>query len=566
MKSEPGAFPANDGMVSAAPAPIRFGSWNIYFLAKFALFWKGLIGFHTYENLAFAAFLLVPAKSPLWRRVKTAVAVPLGVALLYYDSWLPPIGRVLSQASLLAHFDLSYLLELIGRFVSWPIVAMLILAWAAYQIVSRWIRVGAIVMGALIVMAITHQEMGSSFARASVAAAAGKPAGEGAGQGGGSEGKLDAALQNFYNKESLRAVSFPTPPPGAVPFDVIFVHICSLAWDDVRAVGLENHPLWQRFDVVLTRFNSASSYSGPAAIRVLRATCGQTSHAGLYSPVPDRCYLMDSLKRSGFEPNLVMNHDGHFDDFLKLLQIQGKLTVPAMPLNGIPVAQHAFDDSPVFDDLAVLSRWLDTRQKDGVPRVAAYYNTISLHDGNHLVGPDSNRNSLDTYKIRLTRLFDDLDKFMQKIESSGRRAVVVMVPEHGAALRGDKMQIPGLREIPSPAITLVPVGIKVVGPNLRREGDSLRIDAPTSYLAVSQIIARMLAKSPFAGDSFAPSDYVNELPTTDFVSENEGMVVMRRDNRYYLRQGNDGWAEYSGSLPAAGGNDGQIGLDGKSGH
>ena len=46
---------------------------------------------------------------------------------------------------------------------------------------------------------------------------------------------------------------------------------------------------------------------------------------------------------------------------------------------------------------------------------------------------------------------------MGELEASGRRAVVVLVPEHGAALRGDSAQIAGLREIPTPAITLVPV-------------------------------------------------------------------------------------------------------------
>ncbi len=179
------------------------------------------------------------------------------------------------------------------------------------------------------------------------------------------------------------------------------------------------------------------------------------------------------------------------------------MNIPPLPLNGITVAQHGFDDSPIYDDFSVLTRWLDNRQKSNSARVALFYNTISLHDGNHLTGPNSNLNSLDSYKIRLTKLLDDLEKFMQSLEKSGRRAVVAMVPEHGAAVRGDKMQIAGLREIPSPAITLVPVGIKVIGDNLQREGDTLMIDDTTSYLAVSHIVARMLEKSPFAKNSFS---------------------------------------------------------------
>lgn len=548
-ESASGALPAGQSAATPASTPIRLGQRSLYFLVKFALFWKKLIGFHPYQNLAFAIFLLVPAQSRRRRFVKMAVAIPLGIALFYYDSWLPPFGRVLSQASLLTHFDHRYLLELIGRFVSWPVVEMLVVIWAVYQLISRWVRVGVIVMGTLFALSFNQQRAVVPLAGAGMVAK--QQSGLGGSRIVGPGVNLDVALQAFYDKESRRAVSFPSPAPDAVPFDIIFIHICSLAWDDVRAVGLENHPLWKRFDVVLTNFNSASTYSGPASIRVLRAPCGQTVHKALYSPVPDNCYLMDDLKQSGFETNLALNHDGHFDDFLQGLRTHGNLMAPALPLKGLPVYERAFDDSPVFDDLAVLSRWLDVRQKDPAPRVAVYYNTISLHDGNHLVGSGANRNSLATYKIRLANLFDDLDKFMQKIASSGRRAVIVMVPEHGAALRGDKMQIPGLREIPSPTITLVPVGIKVVGPNLRREGEPLWINTPTSFLAISQIVAKMLAKSPFTGDSFSPSDYAGGLLSTNFVAENGGMVVMRRDGHYYLRQGKDGWGEYDpGTKPA----------------
>lgn len=538
-----------DSPFVAVPAAIRLGPWSLYFLTKLALFWKGLIGFHADENLAFAAFLLVPAKSRAWRRAKAVVAVPVGITLLYRDSWLPPIGRVFAQASLLASFDLSYFIELLGRFVNWPTVAMLVIVWAAYRLLARWVRLGVIVMGALLVLALMQYRPAPLPGGMGVAQATpGVPSGA----AGNAQQSLDSVLQAFYTSESRRSVTFPSPAANAVPFDILFVHVCSLSWDDILAVGLDKHPLWQRFDMVLTHFNSASSYSGPAAVRIMKATCGQPSHAALYEPAPANCYLMNSLQRSGFESNLLMNHDGHFDDFLKLVQNQGKLSAPPMPLGGVPIAQYAFDGAPIYDDMAVLSRWLEQRKSDAAPRVAAYYNTISLHDGNHLVGAESKRDSLETYRLRMAKLFDDLEQFMQKIESSGRRAVVVMVPEHGAALRGDKMQIPGLREIPSPTITEVPVGIRVIGPELRRAGDTLRIEASTSYLAMSQIIARLVEKSPFDGDSFVPADYTQGLPTTDFVAENEGMVVMRRQGAYFLRQGKDDWAAYAASPQAAG--------------
>jgi cellulose synthase operon protein YhjU len=522
--------------------PFRLGAWNFYFLAKLLLFWKGSIGFHPLENLGLAAFLLVPLRSPAARRVRDWIAVPIGVCLLYYDTWLPPITRTLSQASLLADFRPVYLVELMGRFVSWPAVAMLIIAWTVYRIVALRVRVGLFVVAALLAMALTEHQRGIR-----APAGTGATANEGRAASGSStaEADPDNALRSFYSTESHRSVPFNKPAAGDTPFDLIFLHVCSIAWDDLRMMGLEHHPLWKRFDITLTRFNSAASYSGPAAIRMLRAACGQPSHTALYSPAAQGCYLMGNLKEVGFEPELILNHDGHFDDFIGVVRKRGGLDVVPMALDGVAVAQHSFDDSPIYRDMGVLSRWLDMRRTNTAPRVAAYYNTMSLHDGNRLVGPDGKLNSRDTYKLRLTRLLDDLDQFMQKLEGDGRRAVVALVPEHGAAMRGDKMQIPGLREIPSPAITLVPVGIKVIGPQVNRTGAPAYIDQPTSYLAVSYILSRMLDNSPFSTAGFTPAEYLSDLPATEFVAENEDTVTMRQGDGYLLRLGKEGWSQYS---------------------
>ncbi len=41
--------------------------------------------------------------------------------------------------------------------------------------------------------------------------------------------------------------------------------------------------------------------------------------------------------------------------------------------------------------------------------------------------------------------------------------MVVVVPEHGGALKGDRMQVSGLRDIHSHTITDVPVGVNFFG-------------------------------------------------------------------------------------------------------
>ena len=252
---------------------------------------------------------------------------------------------------------------------------------------------------------------------------------------------------------------------------------------------------------------------------------------------------MPSLKRAGYEVDFAMNHDGHFDDFLQLVRQQGVQT-PPLPLTGMPVAMRGFDDSPIYGDAAVLARWRAVRATSSAPRTALYYNTISLHDGNRPTnGAANGLNSQQNYKLRLTRLFDEMEALMQSLANGQRRTVVILIPEHGGAVRGDRMQIAGLRDIPTPAITTVPVGIKVIDPAGAGERDTAYVDASSSFLALSQVVANLLEKSPFGTAGFDPKAYVGNLPTTEFVSENQA-VVMRVENRYFWRVDKSSWRPF----------------------
>jgi cellulose synthase operon protein YhjU len=510
----------------------RLGAWNFYFVAKLVLLAMGLIGLHLVENLVFAAFLFAMA-APRRRRFRPWVGVPVAIALLYYDSWLPGLSRVLSQAGLVAGFSGAYLAELAGRFVNVTVIAILAAALAVYLVAARFVRLDVIVVVAMVAMALLLAPPRSPAPAGASAADAAKAA--------QTPRSPDALLAEFFRNEAQRVVAFARPPEGSPAFDVIFIHVCSLSWDDLEATGMDKHPLLASFDILLRRFNAVSTYSGPAAIRLLRAPCGQPPHRALYSPAEPRCLLMPDLEQAGFEPQLVLNHDGHFDDFLVSVQAQGVKAAP-QPLTGIPAPQRAFDGSRIYDDGAVLARWLEGRQKAPAPRAALYYNTVSLHDGNRLASDPAVKSS-ETYKVRLAKLLDDVHGFVNKLASSGRRAIVVVVPEHGVALRGDAAQIAGLREIPTPAITLVPVGIRVIGPDARRDGEALQVPEATSFLAISHIVAQMLAKPPYGAQGFRPADYTAGMPLTDYVSEVQNATVLRRGDAYLIRQDQDDWKE-----------------------
>ncbi len=61
--------------------------------------------------------------------------------------------------------------------------------------------------------------------------------------------------------------------------------------------------------------------------------------------------------------------------------------------------------------------------------VVPFYNTLPLHDGNHYPGVSKTAD----YKARAQKFFDELDAFFTELEKSGRKVMVVVVPEHGGA-------------------------------------------------------------------------------------------------------------------------------------
>ena len=530
--------------VARSGAVSLLGGWNYYFVLKLLLFWRGLIDFDALPNLALFILLAIPLplRWPHYSAVlRRAVALPVALMLLYHDSFLPPVARLFLQAGLISDFSLAYMIELVGRFISLPVLALMATAFVLLVLARRFIRVGVVVLTILLALAVSRWPQ-EALAPVQLAAAR-MPAGAVHLTEGGSNVELDRILRAFYADEARRAVQLPKPDAAALPFDLLFIHVCSLSWDDMEAAGMQLHPLWRSFDIVFRHFNAAASYSGPAAVRLNRATCGQSSNDGLYAPTTEQCYLMPSLRRAGFDINFAMNHDGHFDDFLPLVRQQG-VQAPPLSLNNLPVALRSFDDSAIYDDAAVLERWRALRAVSAAPRTALYDNTITLHDGNRLTGAaGAGINSAQSYKLRLTKLFNEMEALMASLAAGPRRTVVVLIPEHGAAVRGDRMQIAGLREIPTPAITTVPVGIRVIEPGSTAEHETTYVDADTSFLALSQLVARMLEKSPFGPTPFDAKAYVKDLPTTRFVAENQS-VVMQVDKRTFWREDRSHWRPY----------------------
>lgn len=541
------------------------GHWNFYFLIKLLLFWSGLIQFNVFYNLLFAAALLFPLGSGGLNHIRHIVAIPFAIALFYYDTWFPPITRLFASPEIL-NFNFWYMLELIERFVNWNVVGAGFIAWVVYLYLYQWVRVTTLTIVLLAGMGLnayvtvphwlkepsflnvvqaqraTNRPQTTAIAQAETpSASAALPNSAPRVQGKPTDELLNQELNNFYKIEATRKVSWPASSDGA-PFDVLVLSICSLAWSDLQEVGISSHPFFKNLNVIFDNFNTSTSYSGPAVLRLLRANCGQTPHPDLYRSADAACYLFQSLNALGFKTEAALNHDGKFQGFLDEIRTNGNLPEPYIPTKMRP-SLTSFDGSPIWNDFSTLDNWWKKRVTDPSERVALLYNSLTLHDGNRDATAAGGGRSAP-FKTRAVKLLDDMNSFLDELEKSGRRVMVIFVPEHGAALKADRMQIAGMREIPTYDITHVPVGVRLIGTKDTAHVMPVHVTGQTSYLALSDMMARVLSGHIFEQASIDWRALITGLPETAPINENDGTIVMNNQNTPFIRLGGRTWIEY----------------------
>ncbi|MBV9345134.1 MAG: cellulose biosynthesis protein BcsG [Gammaproteobacteria bacterium] len=517
------------------------GLWSAYFLGKLALYGLGRLDFSPWLNLALAVFTALPPRNVQQRFAKNLIALPLGIVLLYHDSFLPPLPRALEALRNLSTFSAAYLAELAGRVLSGQLVASVAATALLYGLARRKLRLSTFVFAGI--LAVLLAPTARHLAVATVPRAAAATGAAARAEVDLTPPALDQQLAEFYAQQKQLHVRFNRAAADEPAFDIVLLHVCSLSWDDLRTLQVSPAGLFGSFDLLLTNFGSGASYSGPAAIRLLRGACGETPEARLYDPAEAGCLVVDGLQNAGFAPQWAMNHDGHFGNFFADVRDRGGVTVPLEDNSGASVAETAFDGTPVYSDYSVLSRWWAKRQSEPAPRVVLYYNSISLHDGNRLV---TGAHSDSSYGARLTNFSRDVGRFLELLRASGRRVVVVLIAEHGAALGGDRRQIQGLREIPTAAIARVPVAITLINGARPAPGTQLKIDDHLSYPALNEILARFISHNPFLGEGAGLGDYVATLPRTAFVAENAGTTVIEAGTHYMMRAPDGSWSSLDG--------------------
>ena len=444
--------------------------WGFYFLAKLYLYIRGFIQFDFIINFIFLLFLALPIPKKL-KINKFVVAgrqflnVTFGLLLLWRDSWLPSLTN---SAALIEDFGVpakEYIFRFVLGYINIREISILGVLAVLCFVAGKHIRLTPVV-AVLLLLVPLHQIVQHP------------------------EG-IAESLDAFYQSESSRTIRFDNTNMKDANFDIVLLHVCSLSWDDLEEAGIGGHSFFKQFDILLTNFNSVTAYTNPAAIRLLRANCGQPKHSALYHDAPDDCYLLDSLRDQGYRTYTAMNHSVSESNFAEQITSLGRADPPIEPTD-VPVQAYNYDDSPIFDDFLLLESWWKLRQTSNPTQAALYYDTTSLHGGAHWVDDQTwwKRDRVDLYREFAQNLFNDMERFFELIESSGRNAVIVFVPEHGMALRGNALQAPDLRDIPFPQITLVPVGIKFIGEPFNLSGvDPVIISKPTSYLSLSYLLA-----------------------------------------------------------------------------
>jgi len=531
----------------AGPRFTGLGVWNVYFIIAFALAAFGYIELNLLANALLMAWLLLPV-GPKWLRIlRGTLGVAAAAVLLYSESWLPGVDSILANKGGIAGFSLLYMAEFALDFINVKMVGWGLLVFLGYFLVRRYVRVTFFTI-VYFLGAVTMPWVQSILPERApvVTADAGGQTNEAAAPA--KTGKADAkAVGEWYDAflayEHDRRARFPNGlSEKDTPFDILLLSICSVSNDDLAVSQLDQHPLFKEFNIRFDSFNAATAYSGPALLRLLNGACGQPSHSELYGERRPECEIMTRLGTLGYSQRLLMDHSGEYDNFLQSMRDKAGVTA-TLDNAKYPTRYMGFDDEEIADSLAVLRHWQRTQVKSKAGRTATLINFIALHDGNRLPG----RGRAEPFKPRAQEMFDNIRTFLRELERSGRKTMVVIVPEHGAAVRGDKIQVPRLRDIPTMRISRVPVMVKFVGlkgmPN-----EPIHVTGNTSYLALTSLIGKTLETDYFSkdGGTVPLEQLVHDLPQTNPVSENGTVQTLEYQGREYFRQNGGEWKPYGG--------------------
>lgn len=517
-------------ILNAWPVSRSIGGWSFYFLAKAILAITGVIELNLLFNIALLSVLIAPIRSGVWYFLSRALVFICAIALLYHESYLPPFSALISQWDLVSNFTLAYQVELLFRFVDIKLIAAGLVFAIVFWYVRQMFNLTTLSIVALIMAhwwsspaVISFEDEYKITDRANnVGADTNTP------------NTPDEFLLEFYaNERQNRRTQIVSGPER--PVDIIVLNICSMSWQDLELSGQLAHPLIQQGSIHLTNFYAGSSYSGPSTLRLLRGHCGHEPHDELFTNSND-CSLGQVFTEQHWQQEILMNHQGDFDNYLDLIRTSGGMSQASFQDPSVaPQTMRGFDQMPIYSDAYLLEQWSNSRPDER--STFTLYNTISLHDGNQL--PGFRGNSMASYTLRAEQLLTDLQLFMDKVILGNRATIVVIAPEHGAGLRGDRFQIPGMREIPTPVLTHVPVIFHFLN---METTDSITVDAITGPAAVAHVLteaASVMGEAPNVPLNL--EKITRGVRTLPRIGENDQAIMLEFNEQVLIRTRTGGW-------------------------
>jgi cellulose synthase operon protein YhjU len=514
------------------------GLWNFYFLAKIFLCFRGAIGFDLFNNILLAGFLVIPFYFRKYFDARAArlahrtMGLIFAAAVFWRDSFFPPFFQSLAfVTSDVTRPSLSYAVTFLMGYWSLPATAALIAVFGISYLARKrdsWMR--PLLLLGIIAAGISHYSALSH------------------------DSSIDNAVTLFFEKqaESGNKIIIEPAPQGSSPFDILFFHVCSMSWADLRAAGLDGHPFFSEFDLLLSRFNTVSSHSGPSMLHLLQSPCGQAPYEKLFKRRPDECFLIDSLKRVGYKSYAIFNHKGKSSEPMAQELIAFGRALSLEGFDNVPVDHLSYAEDPVLNNFELLKAWWNRRLSNGEARAMLYYNTMSLHVGAHFEGEPQwwlQENMVVRYKTRATKTFDQITRFIRLLQDSGRPVMLFMVPEHGAALVGNRLQAADLREIPLPQITTVPVGVKFIA-GRKSNVFQRKIHTQTSYTAIAHLVREAILNWRNSR-SIAFLATLKGVPETPFLADTVRARVVPFDGKLYYQwtnNWNNRWQEIAPDL------------------
>ena len=147
-QTQPTSESSGAGAARSAQPPRRtyfgLGLWNVFFIGEFALAYTGYLRLDLLLNAVFFLFVLVPITGRVTNALRQLVAIGLGIALVWSESWLPGPQSIIANTSGIAGFSVNYVVQLVWDFINPQMIGWGVVIVLGYYLLRDFVRITTI--------------------------------------------------------------------------------------------------------------------------------------------------------------------------------------------------------------------------------------------------------------------------------------------------------------------------------------------------------------------------------------------------------------------------------------